>query len=181
MSDTKTNLIWLDLEMTGLDPTKDKVIEIATVVTDKNLEVVAVGPEIAIKQSDAVLDGMDEWNQRHHTGSGLVERVKLSQYTEQKAEQETLDFLKVHVDAKASPMCGNSICQDRRFLAAHLPVLEDFFHYRHIDVTTVKLLAMNWAPDLLKRHKKKGAHRAKEDVLESIAELKFYRDNFLKL
>ena len=177
----KDNLIWIDLEMTGLEPKLDKVIEIATIVTDKDLNVLAEGPMIAIHQSDEVLNGMDEWNTSHHGKSGLTQRVKDSQYNEQQAVDETLEFLQGYVPAKASPMCGNTICQDRRFLAEHMLELEEFFHYRHIDVSTLKELANRWKPELSKGFVKKGSHLAMDDVKESIEELVYYREHFIKL
>ena len=175
------NLIWIDLEMTGLQPQQDVIIEIATVVTDLNLEVLAQGPVIAIHQSDAVLGGMDEWNTRHHGDSGLTERVRQSQSSTADAERETLQFLQQYVPAGKSPMCGNSICQDRRFMARLMPELEVFFHYRNLDVSTLKELASRWKPDLASGFVKKGAHLALDDILESIEELKYYREHFIRL
>jgi len=180
MSQNKQNLIWLDLEMTGLDPQNDSIIEIATIVTDKELNVLAQGPVIAVKQTKQIMDGMDAWNQKHHGQSGLIERVLSSSSTEQDAEQETLDFLKQWVPSGVSPMCGNSICQDRRFMAKNMPALEAFFHYRNLDVSTLKELASRWAPEIMKGFKKKATHQALDDVIESIEELKYYRENFLK-
>ena len=171
----RDNLIWIDLEMTGLDPDADRIIEIATIVTDSQLEVVAEGPVIAVHQPDSLLDAMDEWNTRHHNNSGLVERVRASGYSEADAERETLDFLAQHVDKGMSPMCGNSICQDRRFLWRSMPELEAFFHYRHLDVSTLKELARRWKPDILDGLTKQGAHRALDDIRESIEELRYYR------
>ncbi len=181
MSQDKNNLIWIDLEMTGLDPFKDVIIEIATVVTDKDLNKLAEGPVIAIHQSDSVLDAMDDWNQSHHGSSGLIKRVQQSTYTAQQAETETLTFLEQFVPKGASPMCGNSICQDRRFMAREMPVLEDFFHYRNLDVSTLKELAARWKPDILDGYSKKGAHLALDDILESIEELQFYRKAMLSI
>jgi oligoribonuclease len=181
MSQDKNNLIWIDLEMTGLDPFKDVIIEIATVVTDKDLNKLAEGPVIAIHQSDSVLDAMDDWNQSHHGSSGLIKRVQQSTYTAQQAEAETLTFLEQFVPKGASPMCGNSICQDRRFMAREMPVLEDFFHYRNLDVSTLKELAARWKPDILDGYSKKGAHLALDDILESIEELQFYRKAMLSI
>jgi oligoribonuclease len=177
----KENLIWIDLEMTGLDPKQDKVIEIATIVTDKHLNVLAEGPTIAIHQSDDVLNQMDEWNTSHHGKSGLTQRVKDSQFCEADAVAETLAFLKQYLPASSSPMCGNTICQDRRFLAEHMQELEEFFHYRHIDVSTIKELVARWQPDLLKGFSKKGCHLAMDDIRESIAELVYYREHFIKI
>lgn len=176
----KENLIWIDLEMTGLNTETDYIIEIATIVTKSNLEVVAEGPVIAIYQNDTILDGMDEWNTKQHGKSGLTDRVKNSTISVAEAEIQTLEFLKLHLDAGVSPMCGNSICQDRRFLAKHMPELEAFFHYRHIDVSTIKELANRWRPDLKGGFTKNNTHLALDDIRESIAELKFYRNNWLK-
>ena len=181
MSQNKNNLIWIDLEMTGLDTFNDVIIEIATVVTDKDLNILAEGPVIAIHQSDSVLDAMDEWNQSHHGSSGLVKRVKESKFNAVQAEAETIKFLKQYVPKGASPMCGNSICQDRRFMAREMPILEDFFHYRNLDVSTLKELAARWKPEVLDQHVKKGAHLALDDVLESIEELQFYRKAILSI
>ncbi len=178
----RDNLIWIDLEMTGLDPDNDKIIEIATIVTDKHLNVLAEGPSLIIHQADSVLDGMDSWNTRQHNQSGLVSRVKASQLTEAIAEEQTLIFLEKHVDAGKSPMCGNTICQDRRFLYRYMPKLEKFFHYRHLDVSTVKTLASYWAPQVAEGlPKKESQHLALEDIKDSINEMRYYRDNFIKL
>jgi oligoribonuclease len=176
-----SNLIWIDLEMTGLEPQIDEIIEIATVVTDKDLNIVAQGPVIAIHQPVEVMRAMDEWNTRHHGDSGLSERVAKSNASQAHAERETLDFLRQYLEAEKSPMCGNSICQDRRFMARLMPELEAFFHYRNLDVSTLKELANRWKPDVLDGIVKKGAHLALDDVLDSINELKHYRDHFLKL
>ncbi len=173
------NLIWIDLEMTGLDTENDLIIEIATMITDSELNPLAIGPELAIHQSDAVMGGMDEWNTTQHGKSGLVDRVRSSKITEQQAEKRTLEFLRQHVDRGASPMCGNSICQDRRFLARHMPQLEDYFHYRNLDVSSLKELASRWNPEILKGFKKKANHLALDDVKESIAELVYYREHFI--
>ncbi len=175
MTEGSLDLIWIDLEMTGLDPAFDRIIEIATVVTDKNLKILAEGPNIAIHQTDLVLSGMDEWNVKQHQGSGLVDRVRISEYDERKAEEETIDFLKKYISAGVSPMCGNSIHQDRRFLAKYMPELEQYFHYRHIDVSTVKELSRRWWPKLLEGTHKNSRHLAMDDVYDSIAELKYYR------
>ena len=177
----KDNLIWIDLEMTGLEPKQDKIIEIATIVTDKDLNILALGPEIAIHQSDEILSDMDEWNTSHHGESGLTQRVKDSQFNEQQAIDQTIEFLKQYVPASSSPMCGNTICQDRRFLAEHMLELEEYFHYRHIDVSTLKELAARWKPELPKGFVKKGSHLAMDDIKESIAELVYYREHFIKL
>lgn len=171
----KDNLIWLDLEMTGLDPDNDSIIEIATVVTDKHLSVLAEGPVFAIHQSDSVLAGMDEWNTRQHTSSGLVERVRQSTTTAAEAEQSTLTFLRQFVEHRGSPMCGNSVCQDRRFLARRMPSLERYFHYRNLDVSTIKELARRWAPEVAAAVAKESRHTALADIHESIEELRHYR------
>jgi len=176
----KNRLIWIDLEMTGLDPINDVIIEIATIVTDGNLEIVAEGPVMAIHQSDEILNGMDAWNTRQHGGSGLVDRVRASTLSATDAEHETLMFLDKHVEQNQSPMCGNSICQDRRFMAKYMPKLEQFFHYRNLDVSTLKELAQRWKPDILPGFKKQGSHLAMDDIIDSIAELRFYRENFIK-
>jgi oligoribonuclease len=172
----KDQLIWIDLEMTGLRPDRDSIIEIATVVTDRDLNVVAEGPVLAIHQSEAVLATMDDWNQRQHGGSGLLARVRASQIDAATAEQLTLAFLAAHVPAGASPMCGNSICQDRRFLARWMPGLEAHFHYRNLDVSTLKELAARWYPQLGAQFSKRATHLALADIQESIAELRFYRE-----
>ena len=168
------NLAWIDLEMTGLDPLGDRIIEIATLVTDKHLEVLAEGPVIAVHQLDAVLEGMDEWNTRQHGQSGLTERVRTSRVHEAEAEKQTVEFLALWVPRGASPMCGNSICQDRRFLAKHMPTLERWFHYRNLDVSTLKELAKRWAPAV--EFKKESKHLALDDIRDSVAELRFYRE-----
>lgn len=179
MTDKRNNLIWIDLEMTGLSPANDRIIEIATIVTDAQLNVLAEGPVLAVHQSDALLEGMDEWNTEHHNNSGLVARVKESRISEMQAQAQTLDFLKEHVEAGMSPMCGNSICQDRRFLANYMPELEAFFHYRNLDVSTLKELARRWKPEILPGFKKDNKHLALDDIRESIAELQYYREHFI--
>ncbi len=181
MAQDQNHLIWLDMEMTGLEPERDRIIELAVVITNARLEIVAEGPVIAVHQPDPVLDAMDEWNRNTHGRSGLIERVKASEVDEARAEQIMLDFLKEYVPARTSPMCGNSICQDRRFMARYMPLLEAWFHYRNLDVSTLKELAKRWRPEVAKGVVKKGKHEALADIYESIAELAHYRDNFLRL
>ena len=180
MTTQANRLIWIDLEMTGPDSQRDSIIEIATIVTDSTLDIVAEGPVLAIHQPDHVLDGMDDWNTRQHGSSGLVDRVRASNIDTAIAEQRTLDFLGKHVAAKTSPMCGNSICQDRRFLAREMPDLEAFFHYRNLDVSTLKILAGLWAPRVVDAVRKESQHLALADIRDSIAELRHYREHFLK-
>jgi oligoribonuclease len=175
------NLIWVDMEMTGLDPERDVVIEIATVVTDSNLNTLAEGPVIAIHQDNAVLSAMDEWNTTHHTHSGLVERVKASVHDAHGAARHTLEFLQQWVPPGVSPMCGNSICQDRRFMARYMPELETYFHYRNLDVSTLKILMQRWRPELEAGITKTSTHLALEDIRESIEEMRYYREHFLRL
>jgi oligoribonuclease len=177
MTKDSENLIWVDLEMTGLNTQLDKIIEIATVITDKDLNAVAEGPMIAVHQSEDVLNTMDEWNTRQHTKSGLIDRVRTSQVSEREAERKTLAFLSAHIEARTSPMCGNSICQDRRFMANSMPELEAFFHYRNIDVSTLKELARRWAPNTVAGFSKTSTHLALDDIRESIEELKYYREH----
>jgi len=181
MSVAQENLIWIDLEMTGLDPFCDQVIEIATVITGADLNVLAQGPVLAIQQAETILEQMDEWNTTHHTSSGLLERVRSSTVSMRQAEEQTLDFLKEWVPAGASPICGNSICQDRRFLARLMPELEGFFHYRNLDVSTLKELALRWAPEIADGVVKKNTHLALDDIKESIEELKYYRQKMLTI
>jgi oligoribonuclease len=170
-------LVWIDLEMTGLKPESDRIIEMAIIVTDANLDLVSEGPVIAIHQPDEVLDAMDDWNKRTHGASGLIERVRESKYTAASAEKRVLEALTVLVEPNSSPMCGNSICQDRRFLARHMPTLEKFFHYRNLDVSTLKELARRWAPEVLGGFVKQGEHKALADIQESIRELAYYREH----
>jgi oligoribonuclease len=180
MTHDANNLIWIDLEMTGLDTTADQIIEIATIVTDAQLNALAEGPVLAIHQSDEILNGMDAWNTRQHRKSGLTERVRKSTLSEAEAESQTIEFLSEHVPPGASPMCGNSICQDRRFMARCMPALEEFFHYRNLDVSTIKELVKRWAPTTLSGFKKGGSHLALDDTRDSIRELRFYREHFFK-
>ncbi|MAY40698.1 MULTISPECIES: oligoribonuclease [unclassified Neptuniibacter] len=177
----KGNLVWIDLEMTGLEPKKDVIIEIATIVTDSDLNILAEGPMLAIHQSDELLDGMDEWCTNQHGKSGLTQRVKESSITDAQAEQETIEFLKQYVEPGVSPMCGNSIGQDRRFLDKYMPELERFFHYRNLDVSSLKELAKRWKPEVAAGVVKKGSHLAMDDIRDSIDELKYYREHFIKL
>lgn len=176
----ENNLIWIDLEMTGLDPDTDVIIEIATIVTDANLNILAEGPTFAIHQPDSILDAMDEWNTNQHGKSGLTQRVKDSDISLLEAEQQTITFLENWVPKGKSPICGNSICQDRRFLVRGMPTLERYFHYRNLDVSTVKELARRWAPTVLEGVKKSGAHLALDDIKDSISELQHYRETFFK-
>ncbi len=180
MNDAGGRLIWIDLEMTGLDCQQDSIIEIATVVTDAGLNVIAEGPVIAIHQPEPALARMDDWNTRQHARSGLLDRVRRSPSTTADAERKTLEFLQGHMGAKTSPMCGNSICQDRRFLAREMPQLEAFFHYRGLDVSTLKILAGLWAPQVLTGVVKNSEHLALADIHDSIAELRHYREHFLR-
>ena len=179
LSSSDQNLVWIDLEMTGLLPDRDRIIEIAVVVTDPQLSVRIEGPVLAVHQSDAVLDGMDNWNKGTHGKSGLTARVRASLIDEVAAQAQVIDFLKQYVPKGKSPMCGNSICQDRRFMARHMPELEAFFHYRNVDVSTLKELARRWKPDILAGFKKAQAHTALADIQESIEELAYYREHFL--
>lgn len=176
-----TNLVWIDLEMTGLSPERDRIIEVAVVVTDAQLQQRVEGPVYAIHQSDAVLDAMDAWNKGTHGKSGLIDRVKASSVDEQQAQHDVIEFLKHYVPKNTSPMCGNSICQDRRFLANHMPELEAFFHYRNLDVSTLKELARRWKPEVLGGFKKAQKHTALADIHESIDELRYYREHLLKV
>ena len=180
MLQNPNNLVWIDLEMTGLDPDTDVIIEMATIITDANLNTIAEGPVFAIHQSDTILATMDEWNTRQHGGSGLTARVKASAIDTREAERQTIEFLSQYLPAKTSPICGNSICQDRRFLYRHMPELEQFFHYRNLDVSTVKELVKRWAPELVDGFAKKGSHLALDDIRDSIRELQYYREHFIK-
>lgn len=175
------NLVWVDMEMTGLDPDKDRIIEVAVVVTDPDLNVLAEGPVFAIHQADAILDGMDAWNKGTHGRSGLIDRVKASTVSEADAESAIIAFLKHFVPSGKSPMCGNSICQDRRFMVRGMPKLEAFFHYRNLDVSTLKELCRRWKPELATGFKKHQKHTALADIIESVEELKYYREHFIKL
>jgi oligoribonuclease len=180
MTQDSQHLIWIDLEMTGLNPDTDLIIEIATIVTDKNLNIVAQGPVLALHQSDEALAAMDEWNQTHHGQSGLIDRVKASNINNAEAERLTIEFLKHWVPENSSPICGNSIGQDRRFLYRYMPKLEAYFHYRSIDVSTLKELAARWAPEVKDGFNKESTHQALDDIIESIEELRYYREHFIK-
>lgn len=174
-------LVWIDLEMTGLDPEKERIIEMATIITDSDLNLVAEGPVIAVHQPDSLLDAMDEWCTNTHGASGLTKRVKESTISEAQAEQQTLEFLQQYLEPGKSPLCGNSIGQDRRFLVKYMPQLESFFHYRNLDVSTIKELARRWRPDVLAGVKKQGSHLALDDIRDSINELRHYRETFFQL
>ncbi len=175
-----THLLWLDMEMTGLSPDTDRIIELAIVVTDAELNTVAEGPVLVVHQPEAVMDAMDSWNKGTHGKSGLIDRVKASQLNEAEVEAQMLEFVKQHVPARTSPMCGNSICQDRRFMARYMPQLEAFFHYRNLDVSTLKELAKRWQPGLAEAFKKSNRHEALADIYESIDEMKYYREHFIR-
>lgn len=179
--DKSKTLIWIDMEMTGLEPDTDRIIEIATLVTDADLNIIAEGPVLAVHQSEQALAAMDDWNQRTHGASGLIERVRASKTGDAEAERLTLEFLQAYADPRSSPMCGNSIHQDRRFMVRYMPNLEAFFHYRNLDVSTVKELAKRWRPELPAGFAKKGSHQALDDIHESIKELKYYREHFFRM
>ena len=181
MAQDASHLIWIDMEMTGLVPETDRIIEVALVITDQNLVLVAEGPVRAVHQSTAILDAMDSWNKATHSRSGLVDRVKASPLSESDVEAQMLAFLTDYVPQRVSPMCGNSVCQDRRFLARHMPALEAYFHYRNLDVSTLKELARRWRPELISGITKQGKHEALADIYESIEELKYYREHLLRL
>jgi oligoribonuclease len=181
MAQNQNNLVWIDMEMTGLLPDTDRVIEIALVVTDGDLNTVTEAPVLVVHQPDSVLDGMDNWNKSTHGKSGLIDKVKASTLDDAMVEAQMLEFLKEYVPTRTSPMCGNSICQDRRFLARWMPKLEDYFHYRNLDVSTLKELAKRWKPEIAGGLKKHGKHEALADIYESIAEMKYYREHFIKL
>ncbi|AAQ60040.1 oligoribonuclease [Chromobacterium violaceum] len=181
MAQDTNNLIWLDMEMTGLNPDQDRIIEVAMIVTDSNLNVLAESPVLVIHQPDAILDGMDDWNKNTHGKSGLIEKVKNSTVSEAEAEQLLLEFMMQHVPERATPMCGNTIHQDRRFMARWMPKLEAYFHYRNLDVSTLKELCKRWRPEIAKGVVKRGKHEALADILESIEEMRYYREHFLKV
>lgn len=181
MAQNQNYLVWLDMEMTGLNPDSDRIIEVAMVITDANLETVGESPVMVVHQPDSVLDGMDSWNKSTHGKSGLIDKVKASTVDEAAAQAQLLEFMKEHVPIRTSPMCGNSICQDRRFMARWMPELEAYFHYRNLDVSTLKELAKRWKPEVASGIKKHGKHEALADIYESIEEMRHYRDNFLKL
>ena len=181
MAQNDTHLVWIDMEMSGLDPDSDSVLEVALIVTDKDLNLVETGPVLVVHQRDEVLDAMDSWNKGTHGKSGLIDKVKASTLSEADVEAQMIEFMKRHVGERTSPMCGNSICQDRRFLARHMPKLEAYFHYRNLDVSTLKELAARWRPDLKDGFKKANSHTALADIQESIEELKYYRDNFIRM
>jgi len=181
MAQDPNRLVWVDMEMTGLEPDRDRVLEIAVVVTDAKLAVVAEGPVLVVHQPDSVLDAMDDWNKNTHGKSGLIDRVRASTADEAEVARRMVEFLDQYVPRRTSPMCGNSICQDRRFMARHMPTLEAWFHYRNLDVSTLKELARRWNPPVFAGLKKQGAHTALADILESIEELRYYRDTFMRI
>ena len=177
----ESNLVWIDMEMTGLRPERDRILEIATIVTDSQLNILAEGPVLAVRQPEAILAGMDEWCTTHHTASGLLDRVRTQGVSEAEAEARTLAFIQQYVPAKASPLCGNSIGQDRRFMYAYMPKLEAYFHYRNLDVSSLKIVANLWKPQIMAGFTKKEVHLALDDIRESIAELRYYKENLLDL
>jgi len=181
MAQNQDSLIWIDMEMTGLTPDTDRIIEVAMVITDNNLETIAESPVLVVHQSDSVLDGMDAWNKSTHAKSGLIAKVKASTLDDTAVEAQMIEFLKQYVPPRTSPMCGNSICQDRRFLARWMPKFEEYFHYRNLDVSVLKELALRWKPEVAKGMKKHGKHEALADIYESIEEMKYYREHFIKL
>ncbi|MDO9224801.1 MAG: oligoribonuclease [Pseudomonadota bacterium] len=181
MAQNDTHLVWIDMEMSGLEPDSDSILEVALIVTDKDLNLVEEGPVLVVHQSDAVLDAMDNWNKGTHGKSGLIDKVKTSTLSGADVEAQMIEFMKKHVGERKSPMCGNSICQDRRFLARHMPKLEAYFHYRNLDVSTLKELAARWRPELKDGFKKANSHTALADIQESIEELKYYRDHFIRM
>ncbi len=181
MPQNESHLVWIDMEMSGLEPDRDRILEVALVVTDKDLNLVAEGPVLVVHQSDAVLDAMDNWNKGTHGKSGLIDKVKASTLDDAEVEARMIAFMKEHVPARTSPMCGNSICQDRRFMARYMPKLEAYFHYRNLDVSTFKELARRWKPGIMDGFKKQNNHTALSDIIESIEELKYYRQHFIKL
>jgi len=181
MAQDPGNLVWIDMEMSGLDPERERILEVAMVVTDKELNLIEAAPVLVLHQPDSLLDGMDAWNKGTHGKSGLIDKVRASRLTEAEAEEQLIEFMRRHVAKRASPMCGNSICQDRRFLVRYMPRLEEWFHYRNLDVSTLKELAMRWRPGLKEGFQKANAHTAMADILESIGELKYYREHFIRL
>ena len=181
MAQDANNLIWLDMEMTGLSPDGDRIIEVAMVITDSQLQTIAESPVLVVHQSTEILDAMDQWNKSTHARSGLIEKVKTSTLNEAQVEEQMLNFLQQHVPSNTSPMCGNSICQDRRFLARWMPALERYFHYRNLDVSTLKELAKRWKPEIVAGIVKHGKHEALADIYESIEEMKYYRANFIQV
>jgi oligoribonuclease len=181
MPQNDSHLVWIDMEMSGLEPDRDRILEVALIVTDKDLNTLAEGPVLVVHQADAVLDAMDNWNKGTHGKSGLIDKVKASSLDDAAVEAQMIAFMKEHVAARTSPMCGNSICQDRRFLARYMPALEAYFHYRNLDVSTFKELAKRWKPGIMEGFKKQNKHTALSDIIESIEELKYYREHFIKL
>lgn len=181
MSQNESHLVWVDMEMSGLEPERDRILEVAMIVTDKDLNLIAEGPVLVVHQSDAVLNAMDNWNKGTHGKSGLIDKVKASTLGDAEVEARMLDFMKQHVPARTTPMCGNSICQDRRFMVRYMPALEAYFHYRNLDVSTLKELAKRWKPGIMDGFKKQNSHTALADIVESIEELKYYREHFIRV